>query len=93
MLVKHEKEEKEALMRKTLVIPGAIILLAAMLVSSGVRLIPHTCGPTEEVLRAFARGQLPDDAFLMPGCCRQRRRFRGGHRGGQCAFDAQEDTA
>ena len=67
--------------------------LEAMLVSSGVRVIPHTCGPTEEVLRAFALGQLPDEAFLMPGCCRRRRRFRAGRRGGQCALDAQEDTA
>ena len=67
--------------------------LEAMLVSAGVRVIPHTCGPTEEVLRAFARGRLPDEAFLMPGCCRRRRRFRGGRRRGQCAFDAQEDTA
>lgn len=75
-------------------IAGAISApLEAMLVSSGVRVIPHTCGPTEEVLRAFARGRLPDEAFLMPGCCRRRRRFRGGRRGGQCAFDAQEDTA
>ena len=72
---------------------GAISMpLEAMLVSLGVRVIPHTCGPTEEVLRAFASGRLPDEAFLMPGCCR-RRRFRGGRRKGQCAFDAQEDTA
>ena len=67
--------------------------LEAMLVSSGVRVIPHTCGATKEVLRAFASGQLPDEAFLMPGCCRRRRRYRGGRRGRQCTFDAQEDTA
>ena len=66
--------------------------LEAMLVSSGVQVIPHTCGPAEEVLQAFARGRMPDEAFLMPGCCRRRRRFRGGHRGGRGggrgAFDA-----
>ncbi len=67
--------------------------LEAMLVSLGVRVIPQTCGPTEEVLRAFASGRLPDEAFLMPGCCRRRRRLRGGRRGSQCAFDAQEDTS
>ena len=67
--------------------------LEAMLVSSGVRVIPHICGATEEVLQAFVRGRLPDEAFLMPGCCRRRRRYRAGRRVGQGAFDAQEDTA
>ena len=45
----------------------------AMLSSAGIRLIPHTCGPVEEVLRAFLSGQLTQRAFLMPGCCGRRR--------------------
>jgi predicted Fe-Mo cluster-binding NifX family protein len=55
--------------------------LEAALSSAGVRVIPQTCGPVEEVLRAFLAGQLRDEAFLMPGCCGRRRRFRGGRRG------------
>ena len=54
--------------------------LEAMLAASGVRLIPQTCGPAEEVLRAFRLGELTEQAFLMPGCCGRRRRRRG--RGG-----------
>ncbi|MCK4341845.1 MAG: NifB/NifX family molybdenum-iron cluster-binding protein [Phycisphaerae bacterium] len=56
--------------------------LEAMLTSAGIRLIPQICGPVEDVLRAFLAGQLPDEAFLMPGCCGRRRRFRGGRRHG-----------
>jgi predicted Fe-Mo cluster-binding NifX family protein len=63
---------------------GAIsVPLEAMLISAGVRVIPHTCGPVDEVLQAFAGGRLTDGAFLMPGCCGRRRRFRGPHRGGR----------
>jgi len=56
--------------------------LEAMLVSAGVRVIAQTCGPVEDVLRAFLAGQLASEAFLMPGCCGRRRRFRGGRRHG-----------
>ena len=68
---------------------GAISMpLEAMLVSAGVRVIPHTCGTVEEVFQAFASGRLTDKAFLMPGCCGRRRRFRGRHRGGRAGFNA-----
>lgn len=61
------------------VICGAISwLLEASLVSAGVRVIPHTCGPVEDVLSAFLAGRLTDEAFLMPGCCGRRRRRRYG---------------
>jgi len=54
---------------------GAISLpLEVMLDAAGVRVIPQTCGGVDEVLRAFAAGQLDDRAFLMPGCCGRRRR-------------------
>ena len=67
---------------------GAISMpLEAMLVSAGVRVIPHTCGTVEEVLQAFASGGLTDERFLMPGCCGRRRRFRGRHRGGRAGFN------
>jgi predicted Fe-Mo cluster-binding NifX family protein len=67
--------------------------LETMLIAAGVRVIPHTCGPAEEVLRAFALGQLTEQAFLMPGCCGRRRRFRGRHSKGRHRFDAQGDRA
>lgn len=67
----------------SVLICGAISLpLEQMLSSAGVKVIPHTCGPTEEVLRAFVAGKLTERAFLMPGCCRRRRRFAGSGRGG-----------
>ena len=56
--------------------------LEAMLASAGVRVIPQMCGLVEEVLRAFLAGRLPDESFLMPGCCGGRRRHRGGRRRG-----------
>lgn len=56
--------------------------LEAMLTSAGVRVIPQTCGPVDDVLRAFLEGQLASEAFLMPGCCGRRGRFRGGRRHG-----------
>ena len=54
--------------------------LEDMLASRGVHVISQTCGPVEDVLRAFVSGQLTERTFLMPGCCGRRRRFRGGHR-------------
>ena len=72
---------------------GAISMpLEAMLVSAGVRVIPHTCGMVEEVLQAFASGRLTDKTFLMPGCCGRRRRFRGRHRGGRAGSNIRGDT-
>ena len=44
------------------------------LTSSGVEVIPQTCGEVAEVLSAFLAGRLDEDAFLMPGCCGRRRR-------------------
>lgn len=52
--------------------------LEAMLISAKVEVIPQTCGPVEEVLRAFASGRLTEQAFVIPGCCGHRRRFHGG---------------
>jgi predicted Fe-Mo cluster-binding NifX family protein len=52
--------------------------LEAKLLSAGVEVIPQTCGPVEDVLGAFASGRLTEQAFVIPGCCGHRRRFRGG---------------
>lgn len=63
---------------------GAISLpLEAALASAGVQVLPFTCGRVEEVLAAFMNGQLTDGAFLMPGCCGWRRRFRRRNRRGR----------
>lgn len=56
--------------------------LEATLVAAGIRVIPQTCGPVEEVLRAYVAGQLNDRAYLMPGCCGGRR--RRWHGAGSC---------
>jgi len=56
--------------------------LEMMLQSAGMEVIPHTCGNVEEVLRAYRAGELSEGAFVMPGCCGHRRRFRGGRGGG-----------
>ena len=55
--------------------------LEMMLVSTGVKVIPETCGPVEEVVRSFVSGEFTDRSFLMPGCCR-RKRYRAGQRHG-----------
>jgi predicted Fe-Mo cluster-binding NifX family protein len=53
---------------------GAISLqLHNALTSSGVKVISFTCGPVEDVIRAFMNHRLSDNAFLMPGCSSQRR--------------------
>jgi len=54
--------------------------LEMALSSAGVVVIPHTCGPIDEIVRAFLSGGFTDDSFLMPGCCGRGRRFR--HRRG-----------
>ena len=71
---------------------GAISLpLEAAVASTGVQIISFTCGWVEEVLAAFMSGQLTNGAFLMPGCCGRRHRFRGGHRRGRLRLGAQGD--
>ena len=67
--------------------------LEAMLVAADVQVIPHACGPAEQILRAFLAGRLAEDAFLMPGCCGRRRGHRGRHRCGRSRLDAQGDVA
>jgi predicted Fe-Mo cluster-binding NifX family protein len=38
------------------------------LASAGIRIIPHICGPMEEVIAAFLDGRIETGALLMPGC-------------------------
>lgn len=43
-------------------------ILAAAVISSGVKIIACTCGLIDEVLEAFLDNQLANSKFLMPGC-------------------------
>lgn len=45
---------------------------ARMLMASGIHVIPEISGHTEEVLRAYLRGDLFNAKFLMPGCIRSK---------------------
>jgi predicted Fe-Mo cluster-binding NifX family protein len=52
-----------------------------MLISSDIKVIPHTCGPAKNVIKAFLRGPFNHRAFLVPGSDRRRdsvRTDRGG---------------
>jgi len=65
-----------------ILICGAISWPLEMALSAaGVQVIPHTCGPLEDVVKAFLNDGLCADSFLMPGCCGRRRRFRHGRNG------------
>jgi len=60
--------------------------LEMMLVSGGTQVILHTCGPVEEVLRAYVSGRLTGQAYLMPGCYDRRRRMRARGKRGRRGF-------
>jgi predicted Fe-Mo cluster-binding NifX family protein len=62
--------------------------LAALFAAYGIRTIPFVAGNAEEVIEAFLAGALPNRRMAMPGCCGQRRRFRGG-RWGKTGEDRQ----
>jgi predicted Fe-Mo cluster-binding NifX family protein len=36
--------------------------------SAGIQIIPHICGPMEDVIAAFLDGRIESGALLMPGC-------------------------
>jgi predicted Fe-Mo cluster-binding NifX family protein len=57
--------------------------LEMAIAAAGIEVIPQTCGDVERVLAAFISGQLNQDAFLMPGCCGRRQRFRARRRRGR----------
>jgi predicted Fe-Mo cluster-binding NifX family protein len=53
--------------------------LEAMLKSAGMRVIPNTCGPLDEVAAAYFAGELTEQAFLLPGCPGRQHRHRHRH--------------
>ncbi len=65
-------------LRADVLICGAISRpLEALLSTAGVAVISQASGLAEDVLRAFASGQLTEQSFLMPGCRERRTRYRG----------------
>lgn len=73
--------------RISALLPDALICgavsrpLAAMLHAAGTQVIHNRCGPVEDVVCAFTRGNLDQQDYPMPGCGRRgrgRRRWRGG---------------
>ena len=52
-----------------LLICGMISLTQQTALSSaGIRIIPHICGTTEEVIAAILDGRVENGALRMPGC-------------------------
>jgi len=68
----------EALGANVLICGAVSWPLERALITAGIEVIPQICGDIDQVLHAFLEGQLDQRIFLMPGCCRHRRRFRGG---------------
>jgi len=68
---------------------GAISrVLANMVTSSGIQLLPYVTGRVDDVLQAYLNGQLVQSQFTMPGCWAGARkgfgrRGKGGGRGCQ----------
>ena len=71
-----------ALAPQTLICGAISQPMAVLLAAKGVRVIPFTAGPVEEVLAAWLAGSLPNPALSMPGCCGRMRRCRGRGAGG-----------
>ena len=52
--------------------------MAAALDAAGIRVVPFTAGPVDDVLAAWLAGTLPCPALTMPGCGGGRRRHGQG---------------
>jgi predicted Fe-Mo cluster-binding NifX family protein len=77
----QSQADRLATLNAQTLICGAISkAMAGLLAGMNMTVIPFTAGCVEEVLAAWLAGNLPDPALSMPGCCRQRRRNRGGRR-------------
>jgi predicted Fe-Mo cluster-binding NifX family protein len=61
---------------ETLICAGISQPLEDLIVQTGIRVIARICGDVQEVLAAFAAGQLGEKRFAMPGCCAVQRRQR-----------------
>ena len=64
-----------------LICAGVSISLHRMIINEGIRIIPGIVGEVDDVIDAYRTEGLKEKRFLMPGCCRcrRRKRFRMGH--------------
>lgn len=49
--------------------------LEASIVSQGVNIVRHICGPVEEAITAFAAGGMIPQSLIMPGCLQRKRKW------------------
>lgn len=61
----------------SLVCASISLPLQRMLVVAGIDVIPGVVGAVDEVLRAYKKGNLKEQRFMMPGLCRRCRKRRG----------------
>ena len=79
----HRSKRLKSLGVNSLICEAISKPLEMMLLSSGIQVIPHTCGPLEEVIKTFITKGLTENDFLMPGCCRRRQ--------GKCKRQSRRD--
>ncbi|MEJ2245172.1 MAG: NifB/NifX family molybdenum-iron cluster-binding protein [Acidobacteriota bacterium] len=80
-LLSHDPFERAQVLPKL----GVDILICGMISQTqltaldltGIQIIPHICGPMEDVIAAFLDGRLENGAMLMPGCGRRKRLHAG----------------
>jgi predicted Fe-Mo cluster-binding NifX family protein len=83
-LFAHKSYERAQLLLKL----GVDLLICGMisqpqqaaLDSVGIQIIPHVCGPLDEVIAAFLDGRIESGAMMMPGCQRRKRLHNHGKR-------------
>lgn len=64
----------------TVLICGAISRSLEMAITAtGIQIIAHICGDVQDVAAAYARGQITQATYCMPGCSRRQRRCRRSH--------------
>jgi predicted Fe-Mo cluster-binding NifX family protein len=89
----HERAKRLADMGVKLLVCGAISWpLEALLVASGIQVIPLICGDIEDVISALRDGAIDDGRLAMPGCCCKRRHGRNRRRGKDGGL-TREETA
>ena len=85
LMVRERAEELriQGLQPAPLEVLARVQVVEEMVTAAGIQLIGFASGNVEELMHVFCSGRLPDPAFMMPGCCTGRRRFRGS-RGQRC---------
>ena len=87
LLLPQRASQLKSLGVDTLVCGAISRVLANMVTSSGIQLLPYVTGRVDDILQAYLTGQLAKPEFSMPGGCWPGarkgfgRRGRGGGRG------------